>query len=114
MNAAQLRKKLAELNELREELLSRQASMTTAEKLKALAEAQPMVKPGTREHAALLAAGYGMTIEQAKTIIKERQERPELWPYEKFEEAQAMLAAYSAKGPQPSSTRRGWRRSRGR
>ncbi len=55
------------------------------------------IKPGTPEMEALLQAGYpDMSVAKAKTIIKERKERPELWPYEMLERAEAFLAAYEA------------------
>jgi len=55
------------------------------------------VKPGTPEMEALLQAGYpDMSVAKAKLIIKERKERPELWPYEMLERAEAFLAAYEA------------------
>jgi hypothetical protein len=111
MNTSQIRKKLAELDELRAELLGQQGRMSPQEKIKALEAAQPMVKYGSPEHAALLAAGYGMTIDQARQIIKEREAKPELWPYEKYEQAQAMIAAFEVKNPQPGSTRQAWHRS---
>ena len=66
------------------------------------------IKPGTPEMAAYLEAGYGMSLEKAQTIIKERPERPELWPYEVYEKAQAFMAAYNAT-PEPVSTRKAWR-----
>lgn len=110
MKASEITKKLAELDQLRAELVGRQAGMTASEKIAALESAQPHVKIGSPEHAALLAAGYQMTIEQAKTIIKERAEKPELWPYEKAEQARAMLAAFEApKNQKPSSNREPWR-----
>jgi hypothetical protein len=36
-----------------------------------------------------------MSVEKAKTIIKERRENPVLWPYNMVEKAEAFLAAYS-------------------
>ena len=63
--------------------------------------------PKTPELAAFLAAGYGMTIEKAQLIIKERKADPNLWPYEMLEKAEALLAAYEAK-PQVISTRKPW------
>ena len=111
MKASEINKKLAELGELRDALLGQQARLTDEEKIQALADAQPKIKYGSKEHAALLAAGYGMTIEQARTIIKERKEKPELWPYEELVKAQAMIAAFEVKNPQPSSTRQPWHRS---
>ena len=77
----------------------------------ALMAAQRNVQPGTPEMEALLQAGYGMTIEEARKIIKERDEDPVRWPLEEYRKAQAMLAAYTA-GPKerrPSSTRQPWR-----
>jgi len=65
------------------------------------------IKPKTPEMAAFLEVGYHMSLQQARAIIKERPENPALWPYEKFEQAQAMLAAYEAK-PQVISTRQPW------
>lgn len=56
------------------------------------------IKPGTPEMEALLQAGYpDMSVDKAKLIIKERKERPDLWPYEMLERAEAFLAAYNAK-----------------
>ncbi len=55
------------------------------------------IKPKTPEMEALLGVGYGgMTVEKAKTIIKERKEDPQLWPYSEYEKAVAFLAAYEA------------------
>ena len=103
MKASEINKKLAELEELRAELLGLQAQLTDEEKIKALADAQPKVKYGSPEHAALLAAGYGMTIEQARTIIEERKKKPELWPYEEFAKAQAMIVSQYNKIMTPAS-----------
>lgn len=56
------------------------------------------IKPGTPEMEAILQTGYpDMSVEKAKTIIKERKENPALWPYEVMERAEAFLAAYNAK-----------------
>jgi len=66
------------------------------------------IKPGTPEMAAYLEVGYGMSLEKAETIIRERPDRPDLWPYEIFEKAQAFVAAYNA-SPEPVSTRPAWR-----
>ena len=108
-----LNKKLAELDELRAELLGQQARMTSEEKMQALADAQPKVEFGSPEHALLLAAGYGMTIAKARQIIDEREKKPELWPYEMYEKAQAMIAAFEAnpKTHGPSNARQAWHRS---
>lgn len=88
--------------------------LTAQEKIRLVELRQPMVEPGSDEHAALLASGYGMSVDTARQIVKERNKRPELWPYEKFEQAKAMLAAFEARDPQPSSKRKPWKRSRRR
>jgi len=65
-------------------------------------------KPGSKEMAAFLEAGYGMSVQKAQTIIKEREENPAAWPYEVYEKALAMLEAWKAK-PEAVSTRKAWR-----
>lgn len=76
--------------------------------IKQLEDAQPKVKPGSKAHEALLASAYHMTREEAETIIKERAERPELWPYEMLVKAKAFMEALGAK-PTVVSTRKPWR-----
>ena len=70
------------------------------------------IEPGTPEMAERLSVGYGMTLEEAKLIIKEREANPQTHPYERLVKAQAFLQAYTAT-PQVISTRPGWKRSRG-
>lgn len=53
------------------------------------------IKPQTPQMASLLEVGYGMTLVQAKTIVKERKENPALWPFEQLQKAEAFLAAYN-------------------
>ena len=102
-------KKLGELEELRRELLGQLSNMSNDEKIKALEAAQPMVRHGTPEMEAFLQAGYpNMTVEKAQMIIEERKKKPELWPYEKVEEAEAFLAAYEGNDI-IVSTRQPWR-----
>ena len=113
MTQAQLQTELARLHELEAALLGQAATMTSAEKILALEAAQPHVKPKTKEAEALLQSGYGMTVAKAETVIKERKADPALWPLERAEAAQAMLDAYNAPTPKPSSTRAGWHRTRG-
>jgi len=74
----------------------------------ALEAVQPVIKPGSAEHEAMLQAGYGMTIEEAKKIIKERDENPQTWPLEEYRKAQAMIEAFGAK-PEVLSTKEPWR-----
>lgn len=66
--------------------------------------------PGSPQLESLLSSGYaGMTREMAETIIKERRENPNLWSYERYEQAKAFLAALAAK-PEVVSTDPGWKR----
>lgn len=67
------------------------------------------IKPGTPEMEALLQAGYAMTIEEAKRIVKERDANTASHPYELYQNAKAMLAAYEAK-PIAISTRPAYKR----
>lgn len=83
-------------------------SRDTDQSIKALERAQPKIKPGSPEHAVLLASGYGMSIEEAEKIIKERDEDPVRWPLTEYRKAQAMVAAYKTK-PTVISTRQPWR-----
>lgn len=55
------------------------------------------VLPGTPEMETLIAAGYNMSLEEAKEIIKTRKESPALVSYDDYKKATAFLAAYSAK-----------------
>lgn len=56
------------------------------------------ILPETPEMEAFLSVGYdGMSIDKANTIIRERKDNPQSWPYEMLEKAQAFLAAYSTK-----------------
>ncbi len=69
------------------------------------------VEYGSKQHEIMISIGYdGMMLADAKTIIKERAEKPELWPWEQFKRAQAVIAANGAK-PIVVSTRAGWKRS---
>ena len=66
------------------------------------------IRPGTPEMEAFLGAGYpGMTVAKAEAIIAERKVKPESWPYEQLEKAQAFLEAYRAT-PKVISTRPMW------
>lgn len=70
------------------------------------------ILPGTPQMEAYLRSGYPeMTVEKAKTIIRERKENPAMWPYEMLERAEAFLAAYNS-SPQVVSERKPWKRDR--
>jgi hypothetical protein len=103
-----IQKELARLDELRAALVTQLHGATSDDKIAMLEDAQPKIKHGSKEHASFLASGYGFTVEEARQIVKERNENPHLWPFEKFQQAKAMLEAFSAK-PAVVSTRRPWR-----
>ena len=113
MSLTQIQSELGRLDELRAALIGQASAMTNDDKIKALEDAQPHVKPKTVEMEALLQAGYGLTVKEAETIIKERDADPVHWPLEEYRKAQALLAAYNAKTPTPSSNRAGWHRTGG-
>ena len=64
------------------------------------------IEPGSKAMEQYLSVGYGMTVDQAKLIIAERDKNPALWPYEEYKKAKAMLAAFDAK-PVAVSKRKG-------
>ena len=70
------------------------------------------IQPGTKEMADYLSVGYGMTLEEARQIIKERDADPHVHPYDQYRKAKGFLEAYNAK-PEVISTRPGWKRTRG-
>lgn len=105
MELQQIQEELKRLDALRDALVDKARGVDGIE---ALEKAQPMIKVGSKEHEALLSTGYHMDRAQAETIIKERAERPELWPYEMKVKAEAFLAALKGK-PTVTSTRRPWR-----
>ncbi len=55
------------------------------------------IKVKTPEMAAYLELGYGMSLEQARAVIKERDANPATHPYEEYKKAKAFLAAYETK-----------------
>lgn len=69
------------------------------------------IEPETPEMEALLTAGYGgMTLEEAKSIIKMHEDNPVAQPYnDRLKRAKAFIEAYKA-SPRPISTKPGWKR----
>lgn len=106
MNLQEINAKLKELEGVKA-ILQTEARKTDG--IEALEAAQPKIAYGSAEHEALLAAGYGMTADEAKKIIKERDADPVRWPLEEYRKAKALLSALAVKSPQPSSTRPPWR-----
>ena len=68
------------------------------------------VRPKTKEMENLLQAGYQMTIAEAKRLIKAREENPQSVPWDTYQQAKAMIAAYETQAT-VVSTRPGWTRS---
>ena len=112
MSMSDIQKELGRLKQLEAALLHEARGMSNTDKIRALEAAQPMVKPKTRQMAALLEAGYHMSLEEAQAILTERKADPQAYPYAEYKKAQAFIAAYEAK-PVVTSTRAGWRRTRG-
>jgi len=113
MSLTQIQSELGRLEQLRAALVGMKERMTPSEKIKALEDAQPHVKPKTPQAEALFQVGYGLSVAECKAIIKERDANPVAWPLEEYRKAQAMLAAYNTETPKPSSTRLGWHRTGG-
>lgn len=67
------------------------------------------IHPGTPEMENYLAAGYGLTIDEAKTIVQEWEKDHRSWPLEEVRKAKAMLAAFNAK-PRAIDTEPAWQR----
>lgn len=68
------------------------------------------IQPGTPEMEQFLQAGYGnMTVEEARRILKVREENPFYYPYEVAQKAKAFLAAYESR-PVAVDTEPGWKR----
>ena len=113
-----LLKELKKLDELREVLLDKLEDERgdTDAQIKRLEDAQPHVSFGSAEHAALLASGYGFTIEEARQILREREKNPVLYPFEVEQKCRAMIAAFEAKPLKvPFNTKQPWRvRPRGK
>ncbi|GAH01803.1 unnamed protein product [marine sediment metagenome] len=73
-----------------------------------------VVKHGSEGHDALLASGYGMTVEDARMIIKERAADSSTYSIKEVRNAQAMIAAFEV-GPKelrPISTTPRWVRQK--
>ena len=83
-----------------------------ADKPMRLVDTIKKVEYGSPEHGQLLSIGYdGWTVKEAKQIVKERDEKPERWPWEQYMKAKALIAAHAAK-PIVVATRDGWKRGR--
>jgi hypothetical protein len=69
-----------------------------------------MVEFGSEAHERLLtrASGGKMNKAKAELIIKEREEKPELWPYDVYEQATDFLAALTTT-PKPTAPNPAWR-----
>ncbi|MFA5323886.1 MAG: hypothetical protein WC373_14540 [Smithella sp.] len=62
------------------------------------------INPSTPEMENFLAAGYNLTVEQAKEIISEREKNPASHPYEEYRKAVAFMDAYKSTASVISTT----------
>lgn len=85
---------------------------TQEEKVKKLTDTVQVIKHGSKDHFAMLEAGYEMTVDEAKQIIAEREKDPHTHPYDVYKKAKALLEASKAK-PVPVSNRKHFTRSKG-
>lgn len=77
--------------------------------LEATAKAN-FVEFGSKRHERILSPAYGgLTREAAEEIIKEREKDPQLWPYEKYDQAKKFLRALDTK-PGVTSDKPAWKR----
>lgn len=108
---AQIRAKLAELEQLQAALAGKLARKSPEAHLQELADAQPKIVQGSKGHEALLTSGYGITKEEAQQIIDEHTKDPRQWPFAETQKARAYLAALNAKKLTPSDSTPHWVRS---
>lgn len=83
------------------------------EKIKSIEEALRLnyIKPGSKEHLALLEGSYGMTLEEAKIIVADWEKDHQAYPLEEVRKAKAMIEAAKAT-PQVIDREPGWKRQR--
>jgi hypothetical protein len=98
---------LKRIDALRAELLK---GVVQGDGIKALEKAQTVIKPGSKDHEALLSTGYGMDKAEAGFIIKDVDTNGgnSRYPYKLYKKAQAFLEAFKAK-PVVISTKPAWR-----
>ena len=68
-----------------------------------------VIEVGSPEHEQQLIAAYGMSADEARKIIKERDDNPSTWPWNDYKKAQEFLKVFSTK-PLVVATRKGWKR----
>lgn len=68
------------------------------------------IKPKSPELGALLAAGYQMTVEEAREIVAARAKDPTSYSIAEVRKAQALLQAYET-APHVTARRPMWKRS---
>lgn len=88
--------------------------MADKDKVQTVEEAlkeQNYIPYGSERHQAMIEGAYGMTVAEAKLIVKEWEADHKNYPLDEVKRARAVLAAASAK-PVPTSTRPGWKRER--
>ena len=82
--------------------------------LKQALKGAQIVERGSEQHIAMIESGYGMTMGDARAVIKEREQNPAMHSIEDAKKARAMLAQVKPTKAQlqPSSDKKGWKRKR--
>jgi len=82
--------------------------------LKQALKGAQVVERGSPQHIGMIESGYGMMVEDAHAVIKEREQNPALHSIEDAKKARAMLAQIKPTKAQlqPSSDKPGWKRKR--
>lgn len=68
-----------------------------------------VIEVGSPEHEQQLIGAYNMNAEEARRIIKERDENPSTWPWDDYKRAQAFLEVFSTPNT-VVATREGWKK----
>jgi len=82
-----------------------------SDKDKGLVDGVKPVLRNTPEMAALVEGGYGMSIEEARRIIKDWEGNPQTWPLDVVQKARGCIAAYET-DPVPTNPKPGWKRQK--
>lgn len=72
--------------------------------------AKNKIEFGSRQHIQLIEASYGLTVQEANTIVKEWRDDHRSWPLTEVRKAQAMLEIIKAK-PVVIDQTPGWKRA---
>jgi hypothetical protein len=82
--------------------------LTTEDEEQEPVDIQPM-RHGSPDHAALLEAGYGMSVADAQLVVESHKAQPGSFSIAEVRKSEGMLAALAAR-PKVTATRPMWRR----